>query len=928
MLGHYFLGIISIFWGNDHNSVPIPSGITTMPSTGFSFNAISGQTVLDQFPGFSTRDSKGEGCHGATTMTGADAWISSFCRTPAKCGQPPPMSQGSQTWPTPSPAVVKRSFQRACRRAIRDGQTGYHGRLWSVTDFPAALVQKLAYSPSVASAPEHAPRRSHHRVCSGRFSILTWNPGGLSQSRFFELKSWLRIHPTDIVVVPETKWSFNRTWQDDSWAFIHSATDEFRSGGLLVMISRRMIHPDAIGYEPIMPGRLLHIRLHMPGRAVDVLAVYQHVYQPTTASVGRRSSFWHKMDEYLTKLPRRNLFLCAGDFNCGLPSAAPWTGPSVFLWRGHRYPNKIYSDQQSLMDILQRHGLVALNSWSVHTGPSFINGDTATKIDHILTRLHTCDGLSEEAVHLPDADIVPLNQSHHIPIRCTIRKQFTAFQVHPQVTSCTYAQRAQCRRAAMQDTESWNQLSCVVQDSLSSNLNAQSDACPIATLHQQVSPQFHTIFQNPRVSRTDHHHQLRNSIRTKWQHKRVIPSLKYWFPKYPIRSVFQVGFHWSRYHALQRQQQKAARQAKRARFTELCAEATTAAIRHDAHAMFAIINKFSPKKPLVRARLRTADGCIADQYQSHTLMTAFVRDMWQGPTRVPAQHTDAPGVPFSLHDLTLAIASAHMNKSVAQPFLPAAVWRSAPLDTAEFLMHHLQRWWGVFPPHIPTCWKDSWLFFLPKIGKPNTHPEHLRPISLLEPLGKIVMGLLASQLQTFLLPRLTKFPHFGFLPGRAATDAILRVSMHCRLVRKSVHDNRRTVHQQIAACPRRVICGGVSLFLDLTRAFDCVVRSILFQHLSTIHTPATLLCLIRTWHECTHYNLIFQGQTYPIPVGKGVRQGCKIAPHLWLAYMDKFLYELVLLTGPEWIQQSITLYADDIHIGCQFTSAQTLRLHL
>ena len=61
-------------------------------------------------------------------------------------------------------------------------------------------------------------------------------------------------------------------------------------------------------------------------------------------------------------------------------------------------------------------------------------------------------------------------------------------------------------------------------------------------------------------------------------------------------------------------------------------------------------------------------------------------------------------------------------------------------------------------------WRDAWLFFLPKPGKANTHPNQLRPISLMEPLGKLVLGLLADQLKTFLGPLFCQEPHFGFLP--------------------------------------------------------------------------------------------------------------------------------------------------------------------
>ena len=363
-------------------------------------------------------------------------------------------------------------------------------------------------------------------------------------------------------------------------------------------------------------------------------------------------------------------------------------------------------------------------------------------------------------------------------------------------------------------------------------------------------------------------------------------------------------------------------------FDELCQEVHIAATHHDAHVMFSIINKYSNKRPLVRTRLRTADGRIADQYQSHAMLADFVRTTWQGPCTIGMEASTGLGVPFTETELAEALARVHLNKSVAQPFLPAAVWRSAPNDVAHFLMGHLEQWWTHNPPLIPQCWRDSWLFFLPKPGKANTHPSHLRPISLMEPLGKIVMGLLAKKLKQCIGSHLCQYPHFGFLPMRAATDAVNRVATHCRNIRALVSNGRRTVANQRAGNARMPICGGLSLFVDLERAFDTVNRRFLFQHLDTMEAPVHLVSLIRTWHEHTHYNLIFQGHTYPIPVGQGVRQGCKIAPLLWLIYMDCFLVELMPLTGPEWIMSCFTLYADDLHIGCQFTTATEFQLHL
>ena len=354
------------------------------------------------------------------------------------------------------------------------------------------------------------------------------------------------------------------------------------------------------------------------------------------------------------------------------------------------------------------------------------------------------------------------------------------------------------------------------------------------------------------------------------------------------------------------------------RFHELCQAVANAAQLHDSQTMFAIINKFTPRRPLARAQIRTPSGEIADQHMAHALTVDFVSKMWKGPEKLDNFPHIAPGVPFTVDELEAAIIQSPPNKSVAPPFLPTIIWQSAPRAIAQFLHALLTQWWHQAPPYVPDEWRNAWLFFLPKPGKPNSHPEHMRPIALMEPLGKIVLGLVASKLKQQLGFVLCRAPHFGFLPLRSALDAITRVAKHCRLVRTLTGSQRRTVSQQMANTRAFVFCGGLQLFLDLNRAFDSTCRHLLMSHLTDMQTSPELLAIIGAWHDQTSYNIIHSEGTSQVKIGKGLRQGCKLAPTLWVTFMDKFLKLLAERTGWQWISQNVTIYADDIHIGCCF----------
>ena len=64
--------------------------------------------------------------------------------------------------------------------------------------------------------------------------------------------------------------------------------------------------------------------------------------------------------------------------------------------------------------------------------------------------------------------------------------------------------------------------------------------------------------------------------------------------------------------------------------------------------------------------------------------------------------------------------------------------------------------------------------------------------------------------------------------------------------------------------------------------------------------------------------------TQPIPVSRGVRQGCCSAPFLWSTVMVLVLDNLRHHVPLQWILDYITIFAGDIHIYCLFRSEAEL----
>ena len=71
-------------------------------------------------------------------------------------------------------------------------------------------------------------------------------------------------------------------------------------------------------------------------------------------------------------------------------------------------------------------------------------------------------------------------------------------------------------------------------------------------------------------------------------------------------------------------------------------------------------------------------------------------------------------------------------------------------------------------------------------------------------------------------------------------------------------------------------------FIDLTKAFDLINRSGLYQLLKKIGCPPKLHSIIESFHTDMRSTVIYNGATSdPFPINTGAKQGCMLAPTLF-----------------------------------------------
>jgi len=817
--------------------------------------------------------------------------------------------------------VQKRSLRRAIRRAQLTGCAWYRGKCFTADQFPSVHPPKPDRRPKM-----HPVRYNKHFAPRHRLQVGQVNVGGLSQQRLQEVKHWALAAEIDVLVVQETRWSFEAEWSDQHWHHVHTGTADDRANGLLFLIQTSVCPPDAIGFASAMPGRIGHLRIHQARRSVDILGCYQHSDDHSTHRQQLRKDFWGLLDQTISMIPNRNSLLIAGDFNCSLQQTHPFVGTTCYT-RDHRLCHgPRHKDMHCFIEILRKYHLNAVNSWNAKHPPTFVNGLHDSRIDHFLMRHADVDQHALDVKFFPQAGFLPLTGAHHIPMLCSIRKVPHVYTKTAQQGTCTFQQRLKSRQAWVSNTHTWQEFHEAFRQNFTAFTLQQPDReTLIDEMHQHLMPTFHQFFR-PQMSSTATESQSKQQqlIRAKWNHRAMMRQ----HCETSIKAIFHAWWHFGQFRKMKWELHIHSEHIRKQKMQDLMDEVSHAATRNDSFAVYQAVMKYTPKQPRKRIRIRLPNGTPASPMEVLDLTSAYIKELWLPATTIDISITRPPGVPFTKDALIRELAQTPVTKAVARTCLPGICWKTAAHAVANYIYPKLEEWWGSLPIFIPSQWKTAHLTFIHKPGKQPDRLGHLRPLALLEPVGKSILGLLTTLFATEVKPLICSWPQLAFLPQRSTYDAIRRVILHCEQVRRLTMNQRRSVHQRAADYQCRPICGGVQVCLDASKAFDMVPRQPLFDFLGSLDINQDLVAILAMWHSNTSY-IVTQGATSTaVGTGRGVRQGCRAAPVLWSSYTLALFIRLSRQLGPEWVKKQLTMFADDLHSCDCFLNETELQLAL
>ena len=176
-----------------------------------------------------------------------------------------------------------------------------------------------------------------------------------------------------------------------------------------------------------------------------------------------------------------------------------------------------------------------------------------------------------------------------------------------------------------------------------------------------------------------------------------------------------------------------------------------------------------------------------------------------------------------------------------------------------------------------------------------TECGNYRGISLVAHAGKILLKIIARRLSEY-CERVGILPeeHSDFRPNRSTTDMMFVIRRLQELARKK----RIPLY----------VC-----FIDLTKAYDCVDRTLLWTVLARFGVPENMISIIRQFHDGMQA-LDDRVCSMWFAVEQGLRQGCVLAPLLF----NIFFAEAISVACTRFkADKGITLYADDAGVVSQ-----------
>uniref|UniRef100_A0A8C5PVG5 Reverse transcriptase domain-containing protein n=1 Tax=Leptobrachium leishanense TaxID=445787 RepID=A0A8C5PVG5_9ANUR len=254
------------------------------------------------------------------------------------------------------------------------------------------------------------------------------------------------------------------------------------------------------------------------------------------------------------------------------------------------------------------------------------------------------------------------------------------------------------------------------------------------------------------------------------------------------------------------------------------------------------------------------------------------------------------GAAISAEEIIDALKSSKNGKSPGPDGLPIEYYKK----NSGILLPKLKTLFNAFQdgivPHPHSLMAT--IALLPKPEKDHTACGNYRPISLLNNDMKLLARVLANRLKRF-MPQLIHPDQVGFIPGREARDATIRVL------------NAITYSKQSKS-------SLLLLSTDAEKAFDRVLWPFLYRTLEKYGVGEGFISWIRALYSTPSARVRVNGAlTSSFQIHNGTRQGCPLSPLLFAISLEPLLSSIRKNANIRGVQgasseHKVAAYADDL----------------
>jgi len=217
-------------------------------------------------------------------------------------------------------------------------------------------------------------------------------------------------------------------------------------------------------------------------------------------------------------------------------------------------------------------------------------------------------------------------------------------------------------------------------------------------------------------------------------------------------------------------------------------------------------------------------------------------------------------------EISKALQQAKKDKATGDSQIPVEFWQALEgnVETETLFKECVRSFWQE--ECVPKEWLINRLKLIPKKGDPHDL-NNWRGIMLMEAAPKLISSIVSSRIKENILIEEGLEEQNGFMPRRGCRDGIFSLKLALQKRREHGLDTW-------------------AVFVDLIKAFDSVPRESLYRVLDKFGVPPKMKRIIINLHSDLIVKIQAGDSDVEIGSTGGVKQGCTMAPILFLIYMQ------------------------------------------